>query len=175
MATPSENSEIRQQNTIAMELLQRINVIGYTQVIPILNFCDVMTLEDFKTVSLSDDYWLDTRNCYLKNNKRYPDAMFRLFGNFSNDDPETVRLNMIEHVNSDKAYYDSVAVIALSFKRMKLDDWLEDIGEPNTFGDEISLYVICRMYNRHAIIYTRTKSWSTIGTVSPIPANLAHN
>ena len=175
MASPSENSETKEQNTIAMELLQRINVIGYTQVIPILNFCDVMTPEDFKTVSLSDDYWLDTRNCYLKNNQRDPDAMFRLFGNFSNDDPETVRLNMIEHVNSDKAYYDSVAVIALSFKRMKLDDWLEDIGEPNTFGDEISLYVLCRMYNRHAIIYTRTKSWSTIGTVSPIPANLAHN
>ena len=82
---------------------------------------------------------------------------------------------MIEHVISDKAYYDSVAIIALSFKRMKLDDWLEDIGEPNTFGDEISLYVLCRMYNRHAIIYTHTKSWSTIGTVSLIPADRAHN
>ena len=175
MASPSENSEIGEQNSIAMELLQRINVIGYTQVIPILNFCDVMTPEDFKAVSLSDNYWLDTRNCYLKNRQRDPDVMFRMFGNFSNDDPATVRLNMIEHVNSDKAYYDSVAVIALSFKRTKLDDWLEDIGEPNTFGDEISLYVLCRMYNQHAIIYTHTKSWSTIGTVSLIPANLAHN
>ena len=121
MTSPSENSEIKEQNTIAMELLQRINVVGYTQVIPILNFCDMMTSEDFKTVSLSDNYWLDTRNCYLKNKQRDPDAMFRIFGNFSNDDPATVHSNMIEHVNIDKAYYDSVAIIALSFKGMKLD------------------------------------------------------
>ena len=57
---------------------------------------------------------------------------------------------------------------------MNLDYWLEDIEEPNTFGDEISLYVLCRMYNWHAIIYTHTKSWSTIGTVSPISAEQAH-
>ena len=112
MASPSENIEITEQNIIAMELLQKINAVGYTQVIPILNFCDVLTPDNFKTVSLSDKYWLDTRSCYLKNKQCDPDSMFRIFGNFSNDDPATVRSNMIKHINNDKTYYDSVATIA---------------------------------------------------------------
>ena len=63
MASLADFSENNNQNTIAMEPLQKINEIGYMQVIPILNFCDVMTLEDFETVSLSEKYWLDTRCC----------------------------------------------------------------------------------------------------------------
>ena len=101
--------------------------------------------------------------------------MFRIFGYFPSDDPTKVRVNMIEHVTNDKVYYDSVACIALSFKGITLDYWIEDMGELNTFGDEISLYALCRMYNQHSIIYTCTKSWSTMGTVIPVTSETAHN
>ena len=36
-----------------------------------------------------------------------------------------------------------------------------------TFGDEICLYALSRLYNRHIVVHTKTKSWSTMALQSP--------
>ena len=56
-----------------------------------------------------------------------------------------------------------------------LQDWLEDMSDVLTFGDELCLYVLCRLYNRHCIVFTKTKAWSTILPCEPTSFNTSLN
>ena len=143
-----------------MNLLAKINAIPYHQVISLLNYGDIVTAEEFDTHPVSKYFWLDQRNCFLKNKNRDPDNLFTLF--YSLDTADIVRQNLAEHMEDDLAYYGSVACIVLSFKNTTIKYWIDDMTEPLTFGDEICLYGLCRMYDRHAMVYTKTKAWSTM-------------
>ena len=70
-------------------------------------------------------------------------------------------------MEGDMAYYGSIACVVLSFKNTTIKYWIEDMAEPLTFGDEICLYGLCRMYDRHAMVYTQTKAWSTMALTEP--------
>ena len=65
MASAEEKSGKALENTIAMELLNKINQIEYTQVIPKLNYCDAVRKPDFEAHPSSKKFRQDTRDCYL--------------------------------------------------------------------------------------------------------------
>ena len=150
-----------------MDLLAKINVVPYHQVISLLNYGDTVSEEDFENHPVSKFFWLDLRECFLKNKNRDPDNLFTLFGNYSLDNADTVRQKLTKHMEEDVAYYDSVACVALSFKNVTMKYWIEDMSEALTFGYEICLYALCRMYDRHAMVYTQTKAWSTMAMIKP--------
>ena len=122
MASAEKIVEKCENNEIAMELLSKINKIGYIQVIPILNYGDIVTEDDFMTHEANNEFWLDTRDCYLANNLHDPSNMFSLFGKYSWDDPDTVRQNVMSHVDSEYVYYDSMAHVALQEYESKILD-----------------------------------------------------
>ena len=98
---------------------------------------------------------------------RDPDNLFTLFGNYSLDTADVVRQKLVDHMESDMSFYGSVACVVLSFKNASIKSWIEDMAEQLTFGDEICLYGLCRMYDRHAMVYTRTKAWNTMALTEP--------
>ena len=167
MASTLNDGENLGKNVIAMDLLAKINAIPYHQVISLLNYGDTVSEEDFENHPVSKFFWLDLRECFLKNKNRDPDNLFTLFGNYSLDNADTVRHKLTKHMEEDIAYYDSVACVALSFKNVTMKYWIEDTSEALTFGDEICLYALCRMYDRHAMVYTQTKAWSTMAMIEP--------
>ena len=174
MASAEEKSEKVLENSIAMELLNKINKIEYTQVVPKLNYCDAVRKPDFEAHPSSKKFRLDTRDCYLHNN-RDPHNLFAIFRKYSCDSPELVRHALIIHVNQNYAYYEQIAKVYLSLMDTNLHDWLEDMSEELTFGDELCLYALCRLYNRHCIVFTKTKAWSTILPCEPTSFNASLN
>ena len=48
------------------------------------------------------------------------------------------------------------------------DTWIESIGDENVFCDELALMGLCALYNRHCLVVTKNKLWSTIETTQPV-------
>ena len=47
-------------------------------------------------------------------------------------------------------------------KKIDLNDWIEQMRLHMTHGDDIALYLLCRMHNKHAYVHTAKYRWSTL-------------
>ena len=69
---------------------------------------------------------------------------------------------MIKYVLNNKDSIGEICKDALSYKSMSLSAWTSKMRLRNSVCDEIALYVLCKLYSRHALIYTAKEYWSTI-------------
>ena len=54
--------------------------------------------------------------------------------------------------------------MALIHKKLTLDVWMENMHDPLTHTDDIALYLLCRMYDKHVYVHTARFGWCTIPT-----------
>ena len=54
--------------------------------------------------------------------------------------------------------------MALMYKKLTLDIWMENMRDPMTHTDDIALYLLCRMYDKHVYVHTARFGWCTIPT-----------
>ena len=52
--------------------------------------------------------------------------------------------------------------ITLKQKGVSLSDWAESMCDPKLAGDKLCLYLLCRMYHKHALVHLKHHWWSTI-------------
>ena len=52
--------------------------------------------------------------------------------------------------------------MALEHKNLTLDAWIENMRDTLTHGDDIILYLLCRMYDKHVYVHTARYGWSTL-------------
>ena len=52
--------------------------------------------------------------------------------------------------------------MAFEHKKLSLDVWMENMRNPLTHGDDIALYLLCRMYDKQAFIHMAHYGWSTL-------------
>ena len=120
-----------------------------------------MSLSDFQCSELSKDYWVDMRCCFAQGVVN-EDMLFELFGKFSEDDTITVRANMIREVKSYKLWYERAAFILNIMKSDSIDSWLNIMKYEGIKGDEISLHTLAWIYNRHIVVHTKGRPWTTM-------------
>ena len=144
-----------------------MNIPEFKDPVPALPLGAGMSEELFPKTVLSKTYWLDTRR-WLDGSYMNPAALFELFGEFSNDDGKVVRRKMIRHMGINREYKGSRsrilkrAWIALHMHGLTADEWASNMLNTETPGDEIALYALCHMYNRHVMVYSRAHIWSTV-------------
>ena len=52
--------------------------------------------------------------------------------------------------------------MVMQHKNLEFDKWLENMQKSTTHGDDIALYVLCRMFNKHAFVHNAMYGWSTM-------------
>ena len=52
--------------------------------------------------------------------------------------------------------------MAVKHKKIELNDWIEKMHLNTTHGDDMALYLLCLMYNKHAYVHTARYGWSTL-------------
>ena len=52
--------------------------------------------------------------------------------------------------------------MAMHHKNINFDSWLENMQKVTTEGDDIALYILARMYNKHVFIHNPMYGWSTL-------------
>ena len=52
--------------------------------------------------------------------------------------------------------------MAVKHKNIELNDWIEKMRLNTTHADNMALYLLCQMYNKHAYVRTARYGWSTL-------------
>ena len=160
--------------SIASELLSTINQVPYKVIISALPSNVGISETLFPKTQLATKYKLDIHR-WVDGSFMNPNALFEYFGLFSNEDSKTVRKNMLKYLGLHKKDGWKTcntlknSWITLHMKGLTTQEWADSMKKGDTASDEIALHVLCRMYNRHCMVYTKMNIWSTVGTDVPIP------
>ena len=101
-------------------------------------------------------------------------ALFELFGEYSSETGLQVCKNMLKFLGitkkcgADKSNILKNSWIALHMHDLTAHKWADAMFMKDTPGDEIALYVLCKMYHCHVAIVTSAKIWSTVESDTPM-------
>ena len=149
---------------LAAELMQSLQTYEYRECIPGISYGIGMSRAEF---SARDDYsrWqVDTsltfkgKRCKTLN----PDFLFSVFSRYSGDEPQIVRELMIKWIHENREKFNKATFIGMASKDIELDQWLIDMESPRTIGDEFALFALCKLFNRHARVLNRGKTWHSV-------------
>ena len=69
---------------------------------------------------------------------------------------------MIKWIHDNREQFDKVTFIGMAGKDIELDQWLIDMESPRMIGDEFALSALCKLFNRHARVLNRGKTWHSV-------------
>ena len=163
----------KQGGSILEELYATVTPYKFSDYINYIIPCNAMSIQEFNQSYLSKYYVLDTTFCFDHRNVN-EDMLFELFGSFSNDDTITVCANMITEVKSYQEWYEQAASILNIMKSSSIESWLNVMKYEGIKGDEISLHALARIYQRHIMVHTKSKPWTTVKLDSKISEEKLH-
>ena len=157
--------------SIAEELFQAIRLRDYCPYVNKLNRADQITLGEFQASDLSKQYTVDTRICYV-GRKLNVKHIYEIFGEFSNSDADTVKVSMLKEIADNFNWYEGRGAVFLSMLSSDLGTWLSNMYKSGTRCDELGIYALSHLYDRHTVIFGKGRPWCTIrATGDPAESN----
>ena len=165
-------------NKLAEELMQDIDVFQHTRVARHIPHSMEISLDYFEWSGLAREYFLDINEVFSqpkrKNSKKRlpnPDHIYQVFGTYSHESPEVVRMSIVDFITCDLESFKEKLVIVFTMLWLDLNSWLLKTKNPSSPADEASLYGLCQLYSRHALAYTMGSVWSTLELHGNFPVN----
>ena len=115
------------------------------------------------TYTFSYDRFCSTRGT------QKPEGMFELFSKYSGKSVSEVREDLVSYVENNKEQVLKVATDYFKEKHMNIGMWSVIMGRPQSPGDELALFLLCQIHDRHAVIYNKIRTWSTMDPKSIKP------
>ena len=156
---------VAQHTSMASALLTALNPVPYGRYINYISEEEGITVREFEDSILSKQYTLDLQYNYHGNGHQNKSALYTIFGLYSDDNADTVQLNLLNEVThcvNNFKFYESTGFVCLHMKKLSLDEWLSKQQHKTTKGDQITVYILSRLYNQHTMIHTKKKPWFTI-------------
>ena len=151
-----------ENKSLTEELLEAFKEKMYDTCVSNLTETHRVNLNKFKRHRLPEGTWINTKRFVNNSNRPVADAMFSLFGEFSNQVGTEVRDTMIGWSYDNFRLLERVFKVALDQRKTTLREWLLKMADEHTPGDELALYVLARMYRRHVYVYTKMFWWTTL-------------
>ena len=150
------------ENSIAAELLQEINLTKLRPTPNYLSSADAMTVPDFEHSKYCEEYSLDTSN--IEWGKTSNDShVFDIFSEFSvHRDSTKVRLDMLQHVAANNQRYKWDGHVFFAMHEIYLDTWHQKMSYWGTKADELAIYALSDMLQIHSFIVTKNRPWTTV-------------
>ena len=98
---------------------------------------------------------------FTQQHKIKPAGMFELFSSYCNDDPDIIRENLMQYIYDNRKDVEMLTKHCLP-TGVSLGNWLLQMNRKRNAGDEVALFLLCKMFNRHAVVITKTGLWSTL-------------
>ena len=141
---------------------EQTNKYKYLELMCIMTRKDVTTLKEIHGVLKGTGLWVDVKR-FIKSNKQFnPAGLFELFGSFSNQTAEDVHDCLMGWIYDNYNNVKNWLKMAVLHKKIDLNDWIEQMRLNTTHGDDIALYLLCHMYNKHAYVHEIWMEYLTI-------------
>ena len=82
--------------------------------------------------------------------------------NFSRDTEKQVREDLINYAHSNRKEIEMLAKTVFGKKGISFGEWCMVNTCHKNLADEISIFMLCKIYNRHCIIYHNEGFWMTV-------------
>ena len=151
-------------NSLATELFQSLTPDNYCEQINALTNETAISskvMQSIKT-TLKDRYEFISDIFRARNGTPKPTGMLDLFGKYSGDEAQTVRKEMINYAREHTETLSVTCKDPLEHQRLSIKAWIAKHSLKKSVCDEIALYVLCKLFSRHAIVYTSGKTWTTL-------------
>ena len=106
--------------------------------------------------------WIDTGRFTKGTRLHNPNGLFNLFGEYSGQTADEVRDLMIGWIYNNYRSVKGWTRMAMQHKNIDINEWLEDMQKTTTHGDDIALYILSRMFNKHVFIHNSKYGWCTM-------------
>ena len=154
--------------SMTAELLQGLKEKSYNTCVSNLTKTHCVNLKKFNRERLPEGTWITSKRFLSNTNRVVPNALFDLFGEFSNQTGSIIRDNMVGWTFDNFRMLEGVCRVAMEQRHTSLRVWINEMANENKCGDEIALYILSRMYRKHAFVYTQMFWWTSILYTLPI-------
>ena len=153
---------MEKENSIVAELLQKINLTKLRPIPNYLSSADAKTVSDFEQSKYGEEYILDISN--IEWGKTSNDShVFDIFSEFCiHRDSTKVRLDMLQHVAANNQRYKWDGHVFLTMHGIHLDIWHQKMSYWGTKADELAIYALSDMLQRHSFVVTKNRPWTTV-------------
>ena len=112
--------------------------------------------------------------CKLKPPKNH---VYDIFGDFSSTDGKSVKMTMLNEIGDNYDWYESRGRVVLNMQGRDLMEWLKyHLTNQSARADEIAVYALSHIYDRHTVIFGKGRLWCTIrATGDPKEADFANS
>ena len=164
MGNLADNKMATRSSDLATELMDNLVPIPYNRRVTALADELAMNSKIVQTLksSLKGKYEFNSEVFRARNGTPKPNGMFDLFAKYSGAETIEIRKDMIKYAKEHRAELGEVLREALIYKKITFEAWAVKLSLRNTVCDEIALYVLCKLYSRHAIVYTTKGVWTTV-------------
>ena len=152
---------------MSAELMQKLHPYGYKKFVSVLHEVDCISQEFFKASKWVNYFALDTALTF-RNGKVNPDHVYELFGNFNGLNSREVRSYLLGYVCKNVDFFDSRGSVCLPMRGLDLSAWVDNLDDCKVCCDELALLRLSAMYQRHTLVVTKNKFWSTIESSEPL-------
>ena len=120
-----------------------------------------ISIRAFQKQRMRPGYWVDTRRFVSKTNRELANGLFEIFGDFSKESARTVRDNLMGWIYDNFRDVERWMHLMLKDRDITLSGWIENMRKDTTPGDNVCLYLLARMYNKHVYVHNKLFYWCT--------------
>ena len=145
----------------------QLNLYKYKRYVSTLKDSVALTAKEFKQSNWAAYFVLDM-SVTFRNGKANPDHLFEFFANLSQNSATDVRVALLQNVADDVDFYIARNTICLEQHSTSFETWVKKMGDERVFCDELGLMGLCSLYNKHCVVLTKDKLWSSIEADHPL-------
>ena len=106
--------------------------------------------------------WIDTGRFMKGTRLHNPNGLFDLFSEYSGQTADEVRDLMIGWIYNNYRNVKGWTRMAMQHKNIEMNKWLEDMQKTTMHGDNITLYILSWMFNKHVFVHNSMYGWYTM-------------
>ena len=114
----------------------------------------------FQKDILKKERWVDICKFVSNGKCELSNGLFEIFGNYSDEPPHTVCDTLLGWIYDNFRNIETWFSIAIKQKGISLTDWAEKMHDPKQLGDELCLYLLCKMYRKHTLVHWKHHWWN---------------
>ena len=91
-----------------------------------------------------------------------PEGIYELFGKMVNKSADKIRDDLVDWANSRRAEITEAGTVMLNNDKKDYSWWILSTTHRKNPVDELSLWCLCKMTYKHAVVYTPDYTWTTL-------------
>ena len=149
------------RKSIGAELIDEIKRREYCQYVDLFPRTSPMTSTDLRMFRnrTKGRYLVETDQFYSRKGTTKPEGIYELFGKMVNKSADKIRDDLVDWANSRRAEITEAGTVMLNNDKKDYSWWILTTTHRKNPVDELSLWCLCKMLYKHAVVYTPDYTW----------------